>query len=169
MRELDVLRIAHFDAYEQLPVLFFWDQHGTSEYISFGDDPDIARIRRILRLIFGELHRKPAVVTVTELKKGLQLVEDHIPSTQLTKQGETSVAGVDDMASQRTTLYQILQNYTSDLDLQEICLEVGIPYNRLRGNSHAERAFSLTTDLYNQARLTDLDRVLRRRLPHRFP
>ncbi len=66
-------------------------------------------------------------------------------------------------------LYGLLEKYTSDLDLQEICQIVRISYSRLSGTSHAERAFSLTQQLYNENRLSELEEELRQRLPGRFP
>ena len=169
MRELDVLHDAHFDAYEQLPVLFFWDGHGANEYISFGNNAnDLASIKGMLRQIFGTLRREPTITHITQIKERLQQTDKSIVSMYSQKQKGSHRVDFPDASDQRNTLYQIMQQYTSDLDLQEICVAVNVHYNRLRGNSHAEKAFSLVTDLYNQDRLADLEQELRNRLPRRF-
>ncbi|QBD82936.1 caspase family protein [Ktedonosporobacter rubrisoli] len=166
MRELDVLRNAHFDAYEQLPVLFFWDGKGASEYISLSSFTDLASVIYALRQIFGTLRRAPTISSVSRIKSQLQQAEKSSAFAHFPKQNGP---GMPSRASdQRDQLYQIMQLRTNDLDLQEICLAVNIHYNRLRGSSHAEKVFSLTTILYNQDRLNELEEELHKRFPKRF-
>jgi hypothetical protein len=67
-----------------------------------------------------------------------------------------------------SNLYEILSQYTEDIDLREICDNLHINYNRLSDKSHVERAHALARLLRNQRRLDELERELRRRLPERF-
>ncbi len=153
MENVTILRKANFSAYAQLPGLFFWDQHEATEYISFGNPLFEATVTRILRQIFEELRRDPTIAAVTRVKKKLGQGEEQIPSMQ--------------SSSPFMRLYELLAELT-DLDLREICHTVGVKYNRLRGDSLAERAFSLTHQLDNENRLSELEKELRRRLPGRF-
>ena len=171
MEEIDVLRNAGFHAYGQLPVLFFWDRQGATEYISFGHKPDADTIKRTLRIVFDALHQNPVIASVIRVKQQLQQPEVQLPLTQPTRQGDTKTVEIyqtPNRSPQFDQLYQIVANYTTDLDLQEICQAVSFSYGRLRGDSHAERAFSLTTQLDNQDRLADLAKELHLRLPNRF-
>lgn len=151
--EITILRKANFNAYAQLPVLFFWDRHEATEYISFGNPTDATTITKILRLLFEELHRDPTIAAVTRVKKKLGQSEEQSQSMQ--------------SPSLFMSLYELLAELT-DLDLREICRKVGVKYNRLRGDSLAERAFSLTQQLDNENRLSELEKELRSRLPGRF-
>ena len=81
---------------------------------------------------------------------------------------ETTIASETAKLPQFNHLYTLLANHTTALDFQEICLNVSFLYNRLEGDSHAERALSLVTQLDNQMRLADLEKELRRLLPNRF-
>jgi hypothetical protein len=66
-------------------------------------------------------------------------------------------------------LYDILAKYASSFDLRKICRTVRVDYNRLEGNTHAEKAFALTSRLENEDRLSDLEEELRQMFPKRFP
>ncbi|HLG66138.1 MAG TPA: hypothetical protein VKY19_29745 [Ktedonosporobacter sp.] len=115
-----------------------------------------------------------------------------IPSTQKgsnnDKNGDSSSESTEEEHKQRTepvpidsvslsekqssplfmSLYELLKMYTDDLALREICRIVGTTYNLLNGDSHAAKAFSLTEQLDNENRLSELEEELRRRLPGRF-
>lgn len=154
IEDITILRKANFSAYSQLPVLFFWDRNDATEYISFGNPTDAATITRILRQIFEELRREPTIAAVTRVKKKLEQSEEQLPSMQ--------------QPDPFMYLYKLLEEHTADLDLREICRSLRVNYNRLSGNSHAERAFSLTKQLENENRLSELEKELRHRLPGRF-
>ena len=66
-------------------------------------------------------------------------------------------------------LYEKLSNFTSALELDEICQRLQINQNRLTGASHAEKSLSLAQYMYNKSRLDDLENELRRIIPKRFP
>ncbi len=66
IEKLHVVREAHFRAYSELPGLFFWDQTGDFAFISFGPNAGPSRIRRVLRIVFEELHRAPTLASVRQ-------------------------------------------------------------------------------------------------------
>jgi hypothetical protein len=65
-------------------------------------------------------------------------------------------------------LFDTLSRYTDELDLKLISRVVEVDFNRLDGNNHAARAYSLVDRLEKQDRLPELEKVLRDLLPRRF-
>jgi hypothetical protein len=70
--QLHVIHQSGFREYTQLPGLFFWDQRGASEYISFGDNIQLADITKIIRTVFQEIHKDPTLASVARAKTMLQ-------------------------------------------------------------------------------------------------
>jgi nucleoside phosphorylase len=73
--------IRHFQVIQQsasaptirdVPGLFFWDNADGSEYIPFGENPGLADIRRILRVVFDYVKRSPTIESVTRAKAELK-------------------------------------------------------------------------------------------------
>src|SRR5579859_6552694 len=71
------------------------------------------------------------------------------------------------MVADSKELYAVLDG-CSDFELEEVCLALHEPYNRLAGDSPAARALSLVKSLDTQARLGELEGELRKRFPRRF-
>jgi hypothetical protein len=66
--KLDVITEVRFRAYSKLPGIFFWDQAGCTEYISFGPETTASRITYILRVVFEHLEITPEIASVTHAK-----------------------------------------------------------------------------------------------------
>lgn len=72
LRHLQVIRqAANPPTIRDIPGLFFWDNAGGSEYIAFGENPGLADIRRILRVVFDHIEQSPAIQAVTRAKAEL--------------------------------------------------------------------------------------------------
>jgi uncharacterized caspase-like protein len=79
IERLDVVRDAGFREYTKLPGIFFHDNYGASEYISFGEKANEEQIKRTIRVVFEEIRRHPTISAVTHSR---QLLEDRsLPST----------------------------------------------------------------------------------------
>jgi len=71
--KLDVVRGSGFREYAILPGIFFHDNYGASEYISFGKKASEEEIKRTIRGVFEEIRRHPTISAVTHAK---QILED---------------------------------------------------------------------------------------------
>lgn len=100
-----------------------------------------------------------------------RLTNDSIATSSFTTSSSTSLVKSSETVenAKKQELYEKLSNFTSALELDEICQRLQINQNRLTGASHAEKSLSLAQYMYNKSRLDDLENELRRIIPKRFP
>lgn len=79
IEHLQVVKATNFRAYSKLPGLFFWDMAGDTVYVSFGSDASSSHIKRVLRVIFEEIHRAPVLSSVRRAK--VLIERDEKPAT----------------------------------------------------------------------------------------
>jgi hypothetical protein len=86
IENLSVIRESNFDAYSQLPGLFFWDSSGASQYIPFGPKASLEGIKTIVRSLFEEIRKNPKITSVSKVKKRMEMKERSIKSTNPKRQ-----------------------------------------------------------------------------------
>ncbi|MGH2479373.1 MAG: toll/interleukin-1 receptor domain-containing protein, partial [Ktedonobacteraceae bacterium] len=79
IEHLQVIKATGFRAYSKLPGLFFWDLTGDAVYVPFGPDISSSHIKRVIRVIFEEVHRAPVLSSV---KRAQTLLEGNALRSQ---------------------------------------------------------------------------------------
>ncbi|QBD82937.1 hypothetical protein EPA93_46045 [Ktedonosporobacter rubrisoli] len=108
---------------------------------------------------------------ISEIEQQKPLIQDPPALSYMTSISNASsqTSNEDAEKAKMQELYEKLSQYTTSLDLEEICLNLHVNQNRLDKTSHAAASLSLVLCLYNENRLDDLEKELRRKIPKRFP
>lgn len=90
IEKLHVVQDAGFKSYSQLPGIFFHDNHGASEFVSFGKNVTPEEIKRTVRVVFEAIRSNPTIFAVTQAR---HILEDGSQQPAMSKENNPKRSG----------------------------------------------------------------------------